>query len=100
MDGTADVTFADAPRLREDLLAPSGDDATGYCQENAQGRRTCRLSLRGYDHEAAAARFLADHGVRCPYRNAPPGQETAGNQSFVAADGETYYRVTCQAYGD
>lgn len=109
VEGGADATFADAPRLRDDLLASSGDgggryssgdDVRGYCAENAEGRRACRLSLRGYEHEAAAARFLDDHGARCPYRLASPGRPASGNRSFVAADGGTYYRVTCQSYGD
>jgi len=92
--GDADAEFADVPALRDDLLSPSGTDVYANCEEG--DRRVCRLSLRGYAGEARAARFLARHGVRCPYLNGG----TAGEESFVAVDGDTYYRVSCQAYGD
>lgn len=97
VNGSADATFDDVPRLRDDLLTPP-EDNYAYCERNDEGRRTCRLPLRGYDHEARAARFLDRHGVRCPYRNARATPD--GNRSFVAEHDGTYYRVTCVAYGD
>jgi hypothetical protein len=98
VDTSAAAEFSEAPELRDDLLDPSRDDVYANCEEE-DGRRTCRLSLRGYDDEAAAARFLDSHGVRCPYRNAP-SRETPGDQSFVAEADGTYYRVSCESYGD
>lgn len=89
-----DAEFAEVPTLRDDLLSPSGTDVYANCE--GDDRRVCRLSLRGYAHEDRAARFLARHGVRCPYLNGG----TADRESLVAVDGDTYYRVSCQAYGD
>lgn len=99
VSGPADADFDDYPQIRDALLSPSGDTA-GWCEAGDAGRRVCYLELRGYDHEAQAAAFLADHGVRCPYRNAAPGSRPAGKESFVAVDDGTYYRVRCGAYGD
>lgn len=90
VNGSA-ATFDDAPNVRDDLFAP------GICEEDGAGRRVCHLSLRGYEHETAAVRFLASHGVRCPYRNAPDGGRGG---SFVARHDGTYYRVTCSPHGD
>lgn len=39
------------------------------------GRRRY-LYLRGYDNEPTAARFIARHGVRCPYQNRASGSPT------------------------
>jgi len=83
----ASADFADAPELREDLFAP------GACETGA-----CRLSLRQYEHEAAAGRFLDDNGVRCPLVNAPGARDWGG--SFVASHDGDRYRVSCEAYGD
>ena len=55
------------------------------------------LSLREYDGESRAARFLDAHGVRCPYLNANTGEKPG---SFVAEHDGTHYRVTCEKYGD
>lgn len=84
---TAD--FAAIPEVRDDLFAP------GNCDEEG-----CRLSLRGYDREAAAARFLYRHGARCPFLNAPPGRDRPDPGSFVATHDGQPYRVACVAYGD
>ncbi|PSQ18643.1 hypothetical protein BRD00_05000 [Halobacteriales archaeon QS_8_69_26] len=82
--------FDDAPEVRDDLFA-SGD-----CETTQADRRRCRLHVRGYDHERAAARFMARHGVRCPYQNAVTGS----SDSFVAEYDGSYYRVTCSPHGD
>lgn len=92
------VSFDEAPTVRDDLLSPDGDGVYARCNERG-GRRVCRLPLRGYDHEARAGRFLARHGVRCAYLNAP-GSGGAANRSFVAVADGTAYRVTCVTYGD
>lgn len=97
VDGTAEASFEDVPQLREDLLRPADDDVFAYC-ETAEGRRTCRLSLRGYDREAQAARFLDRHGVRCPFRGTSADEDRT--RSFVATDDGTFYRVSCVSYGD
>lgn len=97
VDGSAEASFDEVPQLRDDLLSPGGDTA-GWCE--GDGRRTCYLELRGYDHEARAARFLADHGVRCPARNANGPRDPDAERSFVASDDGTYYSVSCRAYGD
>ncbi|MFB6107106.1 MAG: hypothetical protein ABEJ70_09055 [Halobacteriaceae archaeon] len=86
--GTPPPAFDDAPAVREDLFAPATCDVR-------DGTRTCRLSLRGYPHEAQVARLLAAHGVRCPFRG-----DDADGGAVVLAHGDTYYRVTCVAYGD
>ncbi|MFB6195116.1 MAG: hypothetical protein ABEI80_03020 [Haloplanus sp.] len=83
--------FADAPALERDLFTPAN------CGTGTDGRRVCRLSLRGYEHERAAARFMARHGVRCPYQNAPSSGES---DSFVARHDGAYYRITCTPHGD
>jgi hypothetical protein len=98
VDTSAAAAFSEAPELRDALLDPSQEDIYANCAQD-EGRRTCRLDLRGYDDEATAARFLDSHGVRCPYRNAP-SRETPGDESFVAEADGTYYRVTCETYGD
>lgn len=81
--------FDDVPQLRDDLFASD-------CTTGADGRRVCRLSLRGYEHETQAARFMARHGVRCPYQNAQSWQA----DSFIATYNGSYYRVTCSPHGD
>lgn len=89
-DATA-VAFDDVPEVRDDLFAAAN------CEAGTDDRRVCRLYLRGYEHEAVAARFMARHGVRCPYQNAraPRSPET-----FVARHDGTYYRISCAAHGD
>lgn len=98
VNGTEAATFAEVPEVRDDLLDPSGEATDASCERGGEGRRTCRLPLRGYEHEARAARFLDRHGVRCPFRGAPADDDR--QRSFVADDGGTYYRVSCVAYGD
>lgn len=88
VDGTP-PDFAGAPAVAADLF----DEANCAVVD---GARTCRLSLRGYEHETAAARFLANNGVRCPYLNA--ATDTA--DGAVLAHEGTYYRVTCSPHGD
>lgn len=83
------VTFEEAPEVRDDLFAPRN------CEVNADGDRRCRLQLRGYAHERAAAGFLADHGVRCPYEGS--GRDAG---SFLTRHEDTYYRITCTGHGD
>lgn len=100
VEGSADATFDDAPALRDALLTPDGDDVYATCERDDDDRRTCRLSLRGYDDEAAAARFLDRHGVRCPFLDGRGATEGSKNRSFVAEEDGAYYRVTCVAYGD
>lgn len=89
VDGPA-VTFEDAPELRNDLFV-SGD-----CETDPESSRVCHLQLRGYEHETAAARFLARNGVRCPYQNTYTGEADA----FVAEYDGSFYRVTCSPHGD
>lgn len=89
--GTA-ADFDDAPALRADLFAGQA------CDPSDDG--VCRLSLRGYEHEAAAGRFLAANGVRCPFVNAPASNRYDRDASFVAEHDGEYYRVSCDAYGD
>lgn len=89
-NGTA-TTFDDAPALERDLFAP------GNCETDAEGRQVCRLSLRGYEHEAAAARFLARQGVRCPYQNARSSDRSG---AFVARHDGSFFRITCSPHGD
>lgn len=90
-DGTGVPTFDEVPEVRDELF----DD--GNCGTSVDGSRTCRLPLRGSEHETAAVRFMARHGVRCPYRN-DGGDASA--ESFVARHDGTYYRVTCGSHGD
>ena len=88
VDGSV-ADLDDAPQIRDDLLA-------GDCSTDTDGRRVCHMYLRGYEHEARAARYLARYGVRCPYQNATNGQRDA----FVAEHEGTYYRITCSPHGD
>ncbi len=89
VNGSA-ADFDEAPQVRDDLLVD------GDCETTADERRECHLSLRGYEHELAAVRFMARNGVRCPYQNG--GSERNG--SFVAEHDGRYYRVTCSPHGD
>jgi hypothetical protein len=89
VDGSV-ADFDDVPEIRDDLLV------TGDCATTTDDRRRCYLYLRLYDHERTAARFMARHGVRCPYQNGESGTSDA----FVAEDDGTYYRVTCTPHGD
>lgn len=92
------ATFEGYPEIREDLLSPgNGSGGRGYCT-GGDGRRTCRLPLRGYAYEARAARFLAEHGVRCRFRGS--NAASTENRSFVAVADGTHYRISCQGYGD
>lgn len=79
--------MAAVPEVRADLFAARN------CEPDDGD--VCRLELRGYAHDAAAARFLADHGVRCPF----PGEPVDGGSMLVEHDGTTY-RLRCGAYGD
>ncbi|MFB6269972.1 MAG: hypothetical protein ABEH83_08520 [Halobacterium sp.] len=92
-DATDDVAdFDDAPQVRDDLFAEQS------CDPYEDG--VCRLSLRGYEHELRAARFLDAHGVRCPFLNQPSMPVYDRDASFVAEHAGDYYRVSCEAYGD
>lgn len=82
------VDLDDAPQIRDDLF--DGDCSGG------DGDRICRLYLRGYAHEAQAARFMAEHGVRCAYQNEPDWD----SDSFIATADGSYYRITCSPHGD
>lgn len=86
---SAAADFDDVPRIRDDLFAAD-------CSTNTDDRRVCHLYLRGYEHEVRAARFMARHGIRCPYQNAQSGR----SDSFVARDDGSYYRVACTPHGD
>jgi hypothetical protein len=88
VDGAV-ADFDDVPEVRDDLF--SGD-----CETTGEDRRRCHLQLRGYKHERTAARFMARHGVRCPYQNTHSGEGDA----FVAEHDGAYYRVTCSPHGD
>jgi len=85
------ANVSDAPAVEADLF-----DADN-CETNATGRRECLLSLRGYDHERQAVRFMARHGVRCPHQGAVSPNAT---DSFVARSDGTYYRIRCSPHGD
>ncbi|MFB6295018.1 MAG: hypothetical protein ABEI97_04615 [Candidatus Nanohaloarchaea archaeon] len=89
VNGSATASFNDVPQVRDDLFA-------GDCSTGTNDRQVCRLYLRGYEHEAKAARFMARHGVRCPYQNAQTGR----SDSFIATYNGSYYRVTCSPHGD
>jgi len=89
VNGSA-AEFDEAPQVRDALLEE------GDCETNGDGRRECRLSLRGYDHELTAVRFMARNGVRCPYQGSSSGR----NDSFVAEHDGRYYRVSCSPHGD
>lgn len=93
------ATFEGYEAVRDDLLSPDDGGGTYANCETADGLETCRLPLRGYVHEAAAARFLAANGVRCGYRGSG-GTGQASNRSFVAEADGSYYRLRCQGYGD
>lgn len=84
------VTFEDAPVFERDLFA------AGHCEVDPDGQEVCRLSLRGYDGERAAARVMARHGVRCPYQNGPADSGGA----FFAQHGNSTFRITCSPHGD
>lgn len=84
------VSFDEVPEVRDDLFV------TGDCETTSDGSRECDLQLRGYEHEATATRFLARHGVRCPYQNTHSGEA----DSFLALHDGTYYRITCSPHGD
>lgn len=91
-----DATVADfdeAPQVRDDLFTENS------CSGLAGGGEQCILSIRGYEHEMQAVRFLARHGVRCPYVNAPPDSKRDAG-SFLAEHDGHYYRVTCGTHGD
>lgn len=81
--------FDEVPEIRDDLFA-------GDCETTGEDRRRCHLQLRGYEHEQTMARFMARHGVRCPYQNTYSGEE----DSFIGEHDGTYYRVTCSPHGD
>lgn len=83
------TTLDDAPEVRDDLFADRN------CETSADGLQRCRLQLRGYIREEAAAQSLARHGIRCPY-----GGTVRDSGSFVARHDDRRYRVTCQAHGD
>ncbi|MFP4591101.1 MAG: hypothetical protein ACLFMX_00385 [Halobacteriales archaeon] len=82
------VGLEDVPAVRDDLLV------TGDCEATDTGQR-CDIQLRGYEHELTAVRFLADHGVRCPYQGTSDDAATV----YVRHE-ETHYRVTCSPHGD
>lgn len=84
-DADAVTDFEDAPELRDDLFAP--DACT------TDGETVCRLPLRGYEHEARAARTLDSYGVRCP-----PG--SSESESIVVEHDGANYRLRCVGYGD
>lgn len=88
-DGTSAVDFQEAPQIRDDLFASD-------CSTGRDGRQVCQLSLRGYQREIRATRFLARHGVRCPYLEGSLRQ----SGSFVARSDTSYYRITCSPHGD
>lgn len=90
-DVTPTMDFEEVPRIRTDLFEGS------ECSTDGAGRETCRLQLRGYEHEGRAARFLARHGVHCPYQNAVAGD--AGGSAVASYDG-SLYRVRCVPHGD
>jgi hypothetical protein len=72
--------FEEAPAVRDDLFRAAN-------REGGDGEpATYRLPLRGYDGESRVARFLADHGVRCPYLNA-----NAGGSGSVVAEHDGQY---------
>lgn len=92
VDDTSVVDFDDAPRVAADLF---DDDA---CSTSADGAE-CLLQLRGYEHEHEAITFLASHGVRCPYGNAPATDQRDPGTLIAEHDGD-YYRVACHPHGD
>lgn len=89
VDEPPSADFDDVPAVRDDLFAANNCDTT-------DGTTRCELQLRGYDHERTAARFLDQHGVRCPYTNDPGGP----SGSVIAEHENEYYRVTCTPHGD
>lgn len=90
VDESSAVDFDDAPRVEADLF----DDT---CTTGDGGE--CILQLRGYEHEHEAIRFLARHGVRCPYGNAPATEQGDAGSLIAEHDGD-YYRVSCHPHGD
>jgi hypothetical protein len=88
VDGAV-ADFGDVPAVREDLF--SGD-----CHTTGEDRHRCHLQLRGYEYERTAVRFMARHGVRCPYQSTYSGD----GDTFIAEHDGTYYRVTCSPHGD
>lgn len=86
----AAVSFDEVPEVRDDLFAG------GDCETDTEGRRTCYLQVRGYEHELAATRFLDGHGVRCPYQ----GGRSGDGRSLVARYDGRCYRVSCSPHGD
>lgn len=90
-DPTAVGNFSAAEWLATDLFAPDN------CEIGVDGAQRCILQLRGYESEVQAVRFLAEHGVRCPFQNARIAKDGG---TTVLRNGETFYRVTCAAHGD
>lgn len=84
------VDFNEVPEVRDDLFVD------GECETTGDGTQRCILQLRGYAHEQTAVRFMARHGVRCPYPNTYTGEE----DTLVAEYDGSYYRVSCSAHGD
>lgn len=93
VNGATAADFDTVPQIEADLFRENA------CSGLAGGGEQCILSLRGYEHELAATRFMAEHGVRCPYVNAPAGTSAEAG-SFIAEHNDTYYRVTCSPHGD
>lgn len=89
VDGAA-ASFDEEPEVARDLLEE------GDCDAPDSARQTCFLELRGYEHELAAVRFMARHGVRCPYE----GRGVDERSTFVARYEDSYYRVGCAPHGD
>lgn len=92
VDDTSVADLDDAPRVENDLFTEN------TCTTTADGRE-CILQLRGYEHEHEAIRFLARHGVRCPYGNAPASEQGDAGTLIAEHDGD-YYRVSCHPHGD
>lgn len=77
--------FEAVPAVREDLFTTQCE--TGQTWADAD-RETCRFRFWHYEHERAAVRYLARHGVRCSY-------DTSAGESLLARYDGSYYRVTC-----
>lgn len=84
------VSLDAAPTLRAELFD------SGEC-ETVEGEQYCYTQLRATENELPVVRFLADHGVRCPYVNA---RNPRPSGSFVTEHDGTYYRVSCGSHGD
>jgi hypothetical protein len=91
--GTDRANFDDLPAVRDDLFSDE------HCDGDESGNRTCILELRGTEHEARAIRFLADHGVRCPYVKGDANRTGASRSVPTYHEGRAY-RVTCVPLGD